>query len=134
VNISGILGGQGSGIKVCGQLDGDWTGGSSAEGRIIHRPVWVHLWPQMIILPWYTIAQPILEKVMVHALHIVMTDRSKCKARPGIIWAVHAPGGNKGMSSMHVWVECTRLPLGRWAMMGMAVGRMFVAGAEVVRK
>jgi hypothetical protein len=38
------------------------------------------------------------------------------------------------MSSVHMWVECTRLPLGRQAMMGMAVGRMFVAGAEVVRK
>ncbi len=57
----------------------------SAKG-IIHRPVSVHLWPQMIVLPWYTIVQPILEKVTVHpALHIVMTGRSKCKARPGIM-------------------------------------------------
>ncbi len=31
-------------------------------------------------------------------------------------------------------VERTRLPLRRWAMMGTAVGRMFVAGTEVVRK
>ncbi len=53
---------------------------------IIHRPVRVHLWPQTIILPRYTIVQPILEKVMVHpALHIVITDRSECKARPGIM-------------------------------------------------
>jgi hypothetical protein len=38
------------------------------------------------------------------------------------------------MLSMHVWVECTWLTLGRRAMMGTALGRMFVAGAEVVRK
>ncbi len=53
---------------------------------IIHRPVRMHLWPQMIVLPWYTIVQLILEKVMVHpALYIVRTDRSKWEARPGIM-------------------------------------------------
>ncbi len=53
---------------------------------IIHRPVQVHLWLQTIVLPRYTIVQPILEKVMVHpTLHIVMTDRSMCKTRPGIM-------------------------------------------------
>ncbi len=53
---------------------------------ITHRPLWVHLWPQMIVLPRYTIVQPILEKVMVHpVLHIVTMDRSKCEARPGIM-------------------------------------------------
>jgi hypothetical protein len=57
----------------------------SAKG-ITHSPVQVHMWPQMIVLPWYMIMQPILEKVTVHpALHIVITDRSKCKARPGIM-------------------------------------------------
>ncbi len=57
----------------------------SAKG-IIHRPVRVHLWPQMIVLPRYTIVQPILEKVTMHpALHIVTTDRSECEARPGIM-------------------------------------------------
>ncbi len=53
---------------------------------IIHRPVRMHLWPQMIVLLRYTIVQPILEKVMVHpALHIVTTDRSEWEARPGIM-------------------------------------------------
>ncbi len=53
---------------------------------IIHSPVQVHLWPQTTVLPRYMNVQPILEKVMVHpALHIVMMDRSKCKARPGIM-------------------------------------------------
>jgi hypothetical protein len=53
---------------------------------IIHSPVRVHLWPQTIVLPWYTIVQPILEKMTVHpTLHIVTTDRSKCKARPGMM-------------------------------------------------
>ncbi len=57
----------------------------SAKG-IIHRPVHVHLWPQTIVLPRYTIVQPILEKVTVHpTLHIVTTDRSEWEARPGIM-------------------------------------------------
>jgi hypothetical protein len=106
----------------------------SAKG-IIHRPVHMYLWPQTIVRPGYMILQPILEKVTVHpTLHIVTMDRSKWEARPGIMQAVCALGGNAGMLSVHVWVECTWLPLGRRAMMGTAVGRMFVAGAEVVRK
>jgi hypothetical protein len=57
----------------------------SAKG-IIHRPVCVHFWLQMIIRPRYMIVQPILEKVTVHpTLHIVTTDRSKWEARPGIM-------------------------------------------------
>ncbi len=57
----------------------------SAKG-IIHRPLRVHLWLQTIIWPRYMIVQPILEKVTVHpALHIVMADRSKWEARPGIM-------------------------------------------------
>ncbi len=57
----------------------------SAKG-FIHRPVRVHLWPQMIVMLQYTILQPILEKVMVHPmLHTVMVDRSECKASPGIM-------------------------------------------------
>jgi hypothetical protein len=35
---------------------------------------------------------------------------------------------------VHVCVECTRLPLGRWAMMGLVVGTLVVAGTLVVRK
>jgi hypothetical protein len=50
----------------------------AAKG-IIHSPVRVHFWLQMIVLPRYTIVQPMLEKVTVHpVLHIVRTDRSKC--------------------------------------------------------
>ena len=102
---------------------------------IIHSPVRVRLWPQTIVLPRYMIVHPILEKVTVHpTLHIVPTDRSECEARPGMMCAPCALGGNKGMLRVHVCVECTRLPLGRHVMMGEAVGRMLVAGAEVVRK
>jgi hypothetical protein len=50
-----------------------------------------------------------------------------------MMWA-NAPGGNNWMLSVHMCVECTRLPFGRWAIMGMVVGRMLVAGALVVRK
>jgi hypothetical protein len=120
-----------------GHVVGMEVGGvvSSGVKGIIHSPVRVHLWPQMIVLPQYTIVHPILEKVTVHpTLHIVPTDRSECEARPGMMCAPCAPGGNEGMLRVHVCVECTRLPLGRRAMMGEAVGRMLVAGAEVVRK
>ncbi len=62
------------------------VGGVVLAKGIIHRPLRVHLWPQTIVLPQYTIVQPILEKVMVHpALHIVTMDRSKWEARPGIM-------------------------------------------------
>ena len=77
----------------------------------------------------------ILVKCTVHpALHRVTADRSKCEARPGIMWAARALGGREGMSRVHVCVECTRAPFGRRAMMGVVVGRILVAGASVVRK
>ena len=108
---------------------------SSGVKGIIHSPVHVHLWPQTIVLPRYTIVHLILENVTVHpALHIVMMDRSECEARPGMMCAPCTPGGIEGMLRVHVCVECTRLLLGRRAMMGEAVGRMLVAGTEVVRK
>jgi hypothetical protein len=79
--------------------------------------------------------QLIFVKVTVHpALHMVTTERRECDARPGMMCAVRAPAGRFGRSRVHVWVECTLLPLGRWAMRGTAAGRMLVAGALVVRK
>jgi hypothetical protein len=38
------------------------------------------------------------------------------------------------MLMVHVCVECTRLPLGKRAMMGLVVGTMLVAGELVIRK
>ncbi len=67
-------------------------------------------------------------------MHKLTTDRSECEARPGMMWAAQACGGNEGMLMVHVCVECTRSPLGRWAMVGMVLGTMLVAGALVVRK
>ena len=78
---------------------------------------------------------PILVKCTVQpALHRVRTDRSECKARPGIMWPAWALGGRDGMSRVHLCVECTRAPFGRWALMGVVVGRILVSGAPVVRK
>jgi hypothetical protein len=57
-------------------------------------------------------------------------DRSECEARPGIMWVARAHGGNEGMLMVHVCVECTHLPLGRRAMMGLVVVTMLVAGAS----
>ncbi len=50
------------------------------------------------------------------------------------MWADRAPSDNNGMLSVHMCIECTRLPFRGRAMMSMVVGRMFVAGALVVRK
>ena len=68
------------------------------------------------------------------ALHRVMTNKSECEARPGILWVAQALGGMFGMFRVHVCVECTRAPFGRRAMMGVVVGRILVAGESVVRK
>ncbi len=71
---------------------------------------------------------------MVHpALHKLTIDRSECEARPGMMWAARARDGDEGMLMVHMCVECTRLPLGRWAMMGLVVGTMLVAGMLVIR-
>ena len=78
---------------------------------------------------------PILVKCTVHpALHRVTMNRSECKARPGIMWAVQVLGGREGMLRVRVCVECTHAPFRRWVMMGVVVGRILVAGASVVRK
>ncbi len=81
------------------------------------------------------IVHPILMKWMVHpALHKLTTDRSECEVRPEMMLAARARGGNEGMLTVHVCVECTHLPLRRRAMMGLVVGTMLVAGALVIRK
>jgi hypothetical protein len=68
------------------------------------------------------------------ALHIVTMERSECNSRPGMMSAALVPGGKEGMLSVHVCTDCTRLPLGRQATMGMGVGRMFAARASIVRE
>ncbi len=41
----------------------------------IHKPVRVHLLPQMMVRPWQMVVQLILVKVTVHpALHMVMME------------------------------------------------------------
>jgi hypothetical protein len=87
----------------------------------IQSPIRWHLCLQIIVLPQYTIMHPVFVKVMVQPpLHIVMTESSKWEARPEMMWANNAPGGNNGMLNVHVCVECTCLPFGRQAMI---VGR-----------
>ena len=69
----------------------------------VHKPVLVHLCPQTIMWPRYTMVQLIFVKVTVHpAMQMVTTERSEWDARPGIIWAVCAPAGISGRSSVQV--------------------------------
>jgi hypothetical protein len=69
----------------------------------IHKPVLVHLCPQTIVRPQYTMVQLICVKVTVHpALHMVTTERRELDARPGMIWAARAPAGRSGRSSVQV--------------------------------
>ncbi len=78
---------------------------------------------------------PILVKVTVQpALHIVMTDRRECDARPGIMWAFLAAAGSSGRSRVQVCVDCTLSPFGRQATRVTVAAQMFVAGALVRRK
>ena len=65
---------------------------------------------------------PILVKCTVQTvLHRVMTDRSECEARPEIMWAARALGGREVMSRVRMCIECTHVPFGRQAMMGVVV-------------
>ena len=69
----------------------------------IHKPVLVHLCPQMIVRPRYTMVQLIFVKVTVHpALHMMTTERRDWDARPGMIWAARAPAGRSGRSRVQV--------------------------------
>jgi hypothetical protein len=95
----------------------------------------VHLWPQTMVRPRYTMDHRILVKVTVQpALHIVTTDRRECNARPGMMWAFLAVAGSSGRSRVQVYLECTLSPFGRRVTRGMVAAQMFVAGALVVRK
>jgi len=69
----------------------------------IHKPLLVHLCPQTIVQPRYTMVQLIFVKVTVHpALHMVTTERREWDARPGMIWAARVPAGRSGRSSVQV--------------------------------
>jgi hypothetical protein len=110
------------------------NGGMGQRG-IIHNPVRVHLLPQRITLPQYMIVHPILVKTSLQpAVHRVTTEIREWEARPEMIWACHAKAGRAGILRVHMCVECTCLPLGSRAMMGLLVGRMLVTGAAVMRK
>ncbi len=109
--------------------------GSVGQRGIIHNPMWVHLLPQRITFPQYVIAHLILVKTTSQpALHRVTTEMRKWEARPGMIWVCHAEVGRAGILRVHVCMECTRLPSGSWAMMGLLVGCMLVMGTPVLRK
>ena len=78
------------------------------DNGTIHNPVWVHLLPNSTILPWYFTMQFIFVKVTSHpALHRVMTDSSKCAARPGMMWPLLAWSGSWGSARVHVCMDAT---------------------------
>ena len=67
----------------------------------IHKPVLVHLCPQMIVRLRHTMVQLIFVKVTVHpALHMVTTKRREWDAGPERIWAARAPAGRSGRSNV----------------------------------
>jgi hypothetical protein len=69
--------------------------------RTIHKPVLVHLCPQTIVRPRYTMVQLIFVKDTVHPpLHMVTTERREWDARPGMIWAARAPAA--GVSGLYL--------------------------------
>jgi hypothetical protein len=89
----------------------------------IHKPVWVHLLPQMMV------------KVTAHlALHMVKTESNKSDARLGITWAACAPAWRSDSWRVQVCVDCTLSPFGRQAMRGTVARKTLVAGALIVRK
>ena len=102
---------------------------------IIHRPVLVHLCPQMIALPLYLMVQPILLKVTSHpALQRLTTKMRECDAKCGSTCACRARSGNWLSCSVHVCVVQMVSPFGSFALIGAVVGSMLSKGAVVVRK
>ncbi len=69
----------------------------------IHKPVRVHLLPQIMVQPQQLMVQLIFVKVTVHpALHIITTESKECDARPGMTWAARAPAGRSGKTRVQV--------------------------------
>ncbi len=109
--------------------------GGVGQRGIIYNPVHVHLLPQIITLPRYLILHPILVKTTLQpVLHRMMMEMREWEARLGMIWAWCAEVGRAGMSRVHVCMECTCLPFGSWAMMGLLVEHMLVMGTAVMKK
>jgi hypothetical protein len=95
----------------------------------------VHLLAQRITLLQYVIVHPFLVNTTSQlVLHRVTMEMREWEARPGMIWVCCTEAGRAGILRVHVCVECTHLPLGNQAMMGLLVGHMLVMGAAVVRK
>ena len=102
---------------------------------IIHRPVVVHLCPQMIVFPLYVIVHPTLEKVTSHpALHRCTTEMSECDAKCGSTCACRAFSGKLSSCNVHVCVVQIVSPFGNFARIGVVADRMWRNGALVVRK
>ena len=79
----------------------------------IHRPVLVHLFPFMMICPWYLMVMPILVNVISHpALQSFTTEMREWDANPGTIYPVCALCGRLGMFRRHFWVDLTLFPSG----------------------
>jgi hypothetical protein len=123
-----------------------WMGGSvgvSVGGArfvlslrgIIHRPVLVHLCPQMTVFPLYLIVQPILLKMTLHpALQRLTTEMSECDANCGSTCACLACSGKWLSCNVHLCVVQIVLPFRSFARIGDVAGHMLSKGAVVVRK
>ena len=134
VEVASTLAANAMGRSVVGALVG-MVGSDVAARGIIQSPVWVHLLAHSTVRPRYEIVHPILPKVISQpALQSVTTEMREWDAKLGMMWARWAAAGSAGMSNVHVCVDVTISPLGNWAMMGLVVGVMLVAGAIDVRK
>jgi hypothetical protein len=58
----------------------------------------------------------------------------ECNAKPGMIWVRRPSAGRSGKSNVQVYVDCTCLPLGRRATLGLLASCSLVMGVPVVRK
>ena len=134
--------------RMCVMLasSGNGTGGSvgvfvggarlvASLSGIIHRPVLVHLCPQMIDFPLYFIVHPILLKITSHpALQRLTTEMSECDARCGSTCACRARSGKWLSCNVHVCVVQIVSPFGNFARIGIVAVCMLLKGAAVVRK
>ena len=120
----------GGGLALAAISVGGCTAGMSvgvvvaiAASGINHSPVRVHLLAHRTMRPRCKMVHSVLMNALLQpALHSVTTKMREWDAKLGMMWAWQAAGGSAGMSNVHVCVDFTRSPLGRRAMMGVAVG------------
>ena len=123
-------------VDCCLMLDGVVVSGR-LDSRTIHRTVFMHLLPLMIIWPLYQTSTPIphfVNDTSHPTSQSFTTEVSEYDAKSGMIWHSLALLGSCGMSRSPMCVECTWSPSGSVTDIGDTATCLLVTGAPTTRK